>query len=242
MDEASHRLSPVHLLSNLQCYVPSMPAPIPAPTPAPTTSMPAPTPAPTTSMPASTPAPAPTTSPTPAPTTSPSPAPTPSPTPAPTTVADTLVHLIAVVEEGGPSAAALLASWSAFRSTWPDRPFCVLKVSGTCSGCDGETGKLRIPAEMALDQLVISRQAMRDNGEQFQQSDWFDLCNLQLYASTTVALLVDLEPTFIFPPSSVEASFNLFMTRITSAGLTYVVADPRADQNYVEPFNRNFVS
>jgi hypothetical protein len=161
---------------------------------------------------------------------------------APTTVADTLVHLIAVVEEGGPSAAALMASWSTFRSTWPDRPFCVLKVSGTCSDCEeGEIGKLLIPAEMALDPLVTSKQAMRDNGSQLQQSDWFDLCDLQLHASTTVALLMDLEPTFLDPPISVEASYNLFRTRIESAGLVYASAEPIGDQNYIEPFNRNFV-
>jgi hypothetical protein len=162
------------------------------------------------------------------------------------TCTEDLLTMIAVVEEGGPATDALLESWLTLRTKYPDRPFCVLKVGGQCSGCaQGEIGNLLIPPEMALDPYVFSRQINRDNGDEFQQSDWFDRCHLNVdveFSRTTVALLVDLPLDDDDVPEDVSASYAYFMTRIERTGLKAEMAGPRQDHNYIEPFNRGFCS
>jgi hypothetical protein len=138
-----------------------------------------------------------------------------------------------VVEQGGPSADDLQASWTAFDNNWPDRTFCILKIGGVTSPAD-----LLIPADMALDPNVLSKQVNRDFGRPSEQSDWFDLCfQNEVLAGTPVALLVDLDLSNF----QVEASYQYFLTRIADAGLQIVFADSSPDFNYISPFDRLFI-
>jgi hypothetical protein len=199
--------------------------PTPNPTPSPTSPPPTIfTPSQPTQVPTSIPTQILTSKPTQFPTLKPTSKPTASPT-------ERIVRVVAVVERGGPSADDLQASWTAFDNNWPDRTFCILKVGGVTSVAD-----LLIPADMALDPNVLSKQVNRDNGDRLEQSDWFDLCFLnEVMAGTPVALLVDL--AFF----DVPASYEYFLTRIADAGLQVVDAVRSPDQNYISPLDRLFV-
>jgi hypothetical protein len=174
------------------------------------------------------------------PTASPSAAPTRgvSPTASPTAVPtrrptgfDEFVPCIAVIEQGGPSEAALSSSWAQFRSTYPERPFCLLQVRPSRSGA------ALAPADFVTDDGIIFRKVNRDMNMEFDRSDWFDLCNLyglNPEQGDRLALLLDVAV------SHVQASYNSFLSKLVANGVMRVDVMTREDSNWIQPFIRSF--
>ena len=180
--------------------------------------------------------------------------PTPVPSPFPTfstAVVDAqepiLPNIVVVGSSNGDtseSSANLQTSWIAFRSEWPNRPFCVLKPYNV---------DLQIPRIMLFDPKVIVDSINLDNGDRYKMSNWFDLCNLKAPGGfvavdqlgieyMAVALLMGLDM------SSVKASYNQFLEILGDSGLILKHAtddgerdSPSTDTvDWIEPMNRQF--
>jgi len=86
---------------------------------------------------------------------------------------------------------------------------------------------------------LVNREIVnRDNGDPKKVSDWFNLCNLSQYVSTTstikyVALFIDESESMDL--STVRASHQKFLSDLNNAGIAYKqVTD--SDENWIKPF------
>ena len=118
------------------------------------------------------------------------------PTTAPTAVAtpfptrslegqNDLVTCISVIDENGGS--ALDSDWAAFRSAFPNRPFCLLQPVPAIDG-------LSLPSTFFNDINNIFHETTRDALDATNPSDWYDLCDLDSRLAqglTNVVLFVD---------------------------------------------------
>lgn len=153
----------------------------------------------------------------------------------PVAVNDTSVNpdvtCISVIDEASPTASTIASDWAAFRNNWPNRRFYLLRPSSSFFGND-----LKVPASFYSDPRAFGIiNVNRDNGNTGSISDWFALCNLAtLPAGSKVAVAIDNSGSMT--TASVQASYNYFMSRCASAGLT-VITRTMSGERWALPFN-----
>lgn len=126
-------------------------------------------------------------------------------------------------------------TWAAFRSSWPLRPYYLLKVR-TAAG--GDAGTLNIPTNMQADidaaNLTYLTNVNRDNGTVANRSDWFAIANLStLEPGDSVFIFVDNSGSMTEP--EVRASYNFFITQCNAASIN-VYKVTNGFENYISPF------
>jgi hypothetical protein len=143
----------------------------------------------------------------------------------PVTIPDGIQQLapcVSVIDETTPSVAVQTADWIAFRAAWPVRPFNLM--------VPGNPADVNLP--IGYDGTVNT--VNRDNGNVALASDWFSLANLSIVpAGQTVFLFVDNSGSMT--TATVQASYNLFLSNCSSAGLPIEIVTNTAER-YIEPF------
>ena len=123
------------------------------------------------------------------------------------------VLCISVIDEDEATGSATVdaqnrnADWVQFRASWPDRQFFLLQpLNSTYSS------SLQLPIGWnGVGPIIVAR----DNGNVAAASDWYALCDLDnnLSVGGKVALFVDNSGSMT--TATVQASYNLFLSRLT---------------------------
>ena len=131
-------------------------------------------------------------------------------------------YVITVTDEalgnGATFANTIDTDWINFRQHYPNRRFALLQPQQP----GGSTADLLIPPTFnnsfkAVGPLVVSR----DNGVASSATDWFSLLSLQdLLPGTVVGIAIDVSGSM--NTSTVQASYDLFLQKAASAGLSIV--------------------
>jgi len=135
-------------------------------------------------------------------------------------------------ESSSQSTSGMLSKWTNFRSNYPDRIFYLLQPGGP------SRGELREPANVwASDSNATGPVAVnRDDGNVSSASDWFAIANLSsLPSGSTVAISIDNSGSM--STSTVRASYNLFKTNCSAAGIT-VREFTMSNEDWLTPFDR----
>mgnify|MGYP000687012950 CR=1 FL=1 len=139
---------------------------------------------------------------------------------------------IAVCDESSSQRSAGMATkWANFRVRYPNRKFWLLQPGGS------SYGELYEPAAWASDSNATGPiEVNRDDGIVANASNWFTTtgCNL-LPSGSKVALSIDTSGSMTL--STVQASYNLFKSQCSSAGIT-VVEYSMSNEDWITPFDR----
>jgi hypothetical protein len=122
--------------------------------------------------------------------------------------------VITVIDESSESAAVIEQDWINFRTRYPNRRFCLLRPEEFLNGNDIKVPPSFIGSFRALGPIDVNR----DNGDAGRASDWFEICGLgALRPGSVVGLAIDNSGSMA--PPDVQASINLFQSKVTAAGL-----------------------
>ena len=146
-----------------------------------------------------------------------------NPPPASTAAAADFTVCISVIDEAddGGSLTEVFNRWAAFRAKYPYRPFYLLVAN---SGYGG----MRIPSNFDSDPNAYKMLVSRSGSNVGSRDDWFAMCNLStVLAGTRVLLAIDNSGSM--RTSTVRASYDYFIQRVTAAGLPYNVTEMGED-------------
>ncbi len=141
---------------------------------------------------------------------------------------------IAVIDETSVSQQVINADWTAFRSTWPSRPFRILQVMRQ----DGSFSGLKLPSS-TNNAIFAVNQIDRDARS---VSNWFNIAELSNYtAGTTVTIWIDSSGSMTL--SDVQQQYDLFLADCAAAGLIVQFGDSSTnmaagidEERYIWPF------
>jgi hypothetical protein len=146
---------------------------------------------------------------------------------------DELIPCVAVIDEddsfGSGSGTNQEQMWSEFKSSYPDRPFCLL--------VPGPEGDVKTPENFLSDDLTdVFFNVARDYGEVSMAEDWVAKCGLDLYTSANVGWVgLFIDDSGSLEESEVAASRDLFYSKLEAQGIqTRKVVN--GDENWILPF------
>ena len=149
---------------------------------------------------------------------------------------DLIVPCIAIIDEADTASTTTIeARWNNFRASYPDRPFCLLQPLNSGSSF------LHLPANFVNDPRTIFAQVSRDNlgsSSEIQPvpSDWFEICDFDLYQGTGVDFIGKfLDTSGSMSLSTVQASNTLFDSRVAAAGLE-IREVFNSNEDWITPF------
>ena len=120
--------------------------------------------------------------------------------------------------------------WIGFTSSHPNRQFNLMKVAGS-EGAGLGTPSSNLPGVAEYFRMY---DVNRDDGIISLRSDWFELAGFQnLPSGSLISLWIDTSGSMTM--SSVQASYNLFIERCNSAGIT-VETTTGYGENYIGAF------
>ncbi len=115
-----------------------------------------------------------------------------------------------------------------FRTAFPYRTFYILDPQAS-----GQGG-IDVPTAYPADPNAIGPiRVNRDEGNAGNRSDWFAICNFgSLPYGTIVSIWIDISGSMRL--STVQASYNYFLTRCANAGIEIVLSLSAAGERYIE--------
>ena len=155
----------------------------------------------------------------------------PTPSVAPTlnfNIQDERLTCISVISKNG-DAGNVDKQWNILRSTYPDRPFCLLRPRPS-------NGPLSVPNDLIVskDPVNYYSDVVKNGADKSNPSDWYKLCNLddsRAEGLTRVALYIDPRVE-----DSVENSYKLFKKNLRENGFQIITGDkPSNQRNYISP-------
>jgi len=136
---------------------------------------------------------------------------------------------ISVIDECSRTPETIQNSWNTFKENHPTRSFWLLQPTGY------EPDRLKIPNNYYSDPLANSPITVnRDDGVATNTSDWFELCQLNTVASGT-NISISIDNSGSTTTAEVQASFDLFKTKCSDAGLIVKLVDMGSEENWVAP-------
>ena len=113
-----------------------------------------------------------------------------------------------------------------FRTAFPYRSFYLLDPGGP--------NNINLPANWSTDAYAYGPIGVnRDNGSSSARSDWFTICNFQsLPYGTIVSIWIDISGSMTL--STVQASYDYFLTRCANAGIEIVLSLSASGERYIE--------
>mmetsp|Transcript_10602 Transcript_10602/g.22179 ORF Transcript_10602/g.22179 Transcript_10602/m.22179 type:complete len:156 (+) Transcript_10602:687-1154(+) len=124
------------------------------------------------------------------------------------------------------------AMWEMFRTQYPNRPFCLLKVIENY-----DYGGVHPPAAFLVDDKTIYVQDIRrDNGDDTKAEDWVELCGLTDFSPSSdgfVGLFVDISSSMVL--STVRASYEDFKENLSERSIQVRELMDR-NENWILPF------
>jgi hypothetical protein len=134
---------------------------------------------------------------------------------------------VAVIDESSQSTSYLESKWVEFRTAYPARPFCLLQPvnSGFVDPANGNG--LYLPSTFVNDTRATHFNITREDGYHVIPNtppfaNWFDLCNIAVYAATGVefvGLYVDVSGSM--DESTVRSMLANFTTTLNQTGLAF---------------------
>lgn len=162
------------------------------------------------------------------------------PTQFPTVTQDRLneiIPCIAVIDEseGSQTLSTIQSTWNQFRTSYPERPFCLLQPEPIFSS------ELFIPQNFLNDSNTIFSAVSRDNGVDAERSDWFNICNLAgLRAEGVVGVAIFIDNSGSLATPQVAASYSFLADRLDEEGLNLVDGIENSDEDWIGPFLTDF--
>ena len=121
--------------------------------------------------------------------------------------------------------------WIGFTSAHPARQFNLMKVAGS------ESAGLGTPSSSlnGVPEYFRMYDVNRDNGMTTSRSDWFELAGFESIANSGALISLWIDTSGSMDMSSVQASYNLFIERCNSAGIS-VETTTGYGENYIGAF------
>ena len=121
--------------------------------------------------------------------------------------------------------------WIGFTSAHPTRQFNLMKVAGS------ESAGLGTPSSSlnGVTEYFRMYDVNRDNGMTTSRSDWFELAGFESIANSGALISLWIDTSGSMDMSSVQASYNLFIERCNSAGIS-VETTTGYGENYIGAF------
>ena len=121
--------------------------------------------------------------------------------------------------------------WIGFTSAHPARQFNLMKVAGS------ESAGLGTPSSSlnGVTEYFRMYDVNRDNGMTTSRSDWFELAGFESIANSGALISLWIDTSGSMDMSSVQASYNLFIERCNSAGIS-VETTTGYGENYIGAF------
>jgi len=169
-------------------------------------------------------------------------APTSMPSSAPSLTPATANEVLTVVAVSDFVAASVTAeemrsSWVAFSTQDPKRRFCLLQLR------ENNADDLKEPTEFLTSPQTTYAKVNADDGNAFDQSDWYDLCNLYTTDDQGIGT-IPLYNNVKNGGKDVRKSAEYFMATVTGAGQTITTApdDATSISNWIQPFVKDFLT
>jgi len=121
--------------------------------------------------------------------------------------------------------------WIGFTSAHPTRQFNLMKVAGS------ESAGLGTPSSSlnGVTEYFRMYDVNRDNGMTTSRSDWYELAGFDSIANSGALISLWIDTSGSMTMSSVQASYNLFIERCNSAGIS-VETTTGYGENYIGAF------
>ena len=121
--------------------------------------------------------------------------------------------------------------WIGFTSAHPARQFNLMKVAGS------ESAGLGTPSSSlnGVTEYFRMYNVNRDSGMTSMRSDWFELAGFESLANSGAIISLWIDTSGSMDMSSVQASYNLFIERCNSAGIS-VETTTGFGENYIGAF------
>jgi len=149
---------------------------------------------------------------------------------------DAAVPCIAIIDESDNfSDANIEAKWATFRTTYPDRPFCLLQP------LDSALSRLYLPPSFLSDSRTTFAQVSRDDlgpASEIQPSpsDWFGICGFGVYEGSDIDFIGKfLDTSGSMNETTVQASNSMFDQKVSAASLT-IEEVFNEDEDWITPF------
>ena len=120
--------------------------------------------------------------------------------------------------------------WIGFTSAHPNRQFNLMKVSDAYAGLGTPSSELPGVAE-----YFRMYDVNRDSGMTSMRSDWYELAGFESIANSGALISLWIDTSGSMDMSSVQASYNLFIERCNSAGIS-VETTTGFGENYIGAF------
>lgn len=146
------------------------------------------------------------------------------------------VQCISVIDESNNSfpQTSFDNDWATFRTNHPDREFWLLQPQDPTNPNKDTFADLKIPAAFESDPLAYKRVVARDQGNVANRSDWFDICQLDTQPSGAV-ISVAIDTSGSMTLNTVQASYDLFISKCAAAGLTIILDTVFSDERWIPP-------
>ncbi|KAG7373026.1 Dictyostelium Slime mold-like repeat protein [Nitzschia inconspicua] len=144
----------------------------------------------------------------------------------------TLVPCVAVIDEW--DSRDYSVQWEQFRTEYPRRPFCLLVPNIIVDFLPPafETDTL---SPDGIDRTIVSL-VNRDDGDAGLVSDWFNICGLGVYSSSSISFIgLFIDESGSMTLDTVRASYNKFISDLTNAGFTFQEVNNDFEE-WVDPF------
>lgn len=138
---------------------------------------------------------------------------------------------ISVIDEAqnGTPQSTYDATWTEFRNAYPEREFWLLQPGGP------SRGTLKVPTAYTNDPIANGPIAVnRDNGNDGQASDWFNICDLgNELAGTVISVFIDTSGSMRL--STVQASYDKFYEDCAAANIDVVFDTQSGGERWIQP-------
>jgi hypothetical protein len=142
---------------------------------------------------------------------------------------------ISVIDEAqnGTPQSTYDTAWSTLRSNYPEREFWLLQPGGP------SRGTLKVPTAYTNDPIANGPIAVnRDEGNDTQRSDWFNICDLGNEPSGSV-ISVFIDTSGSMRLSTVQSSYDQFKVDCASAGIEIVFDTQSGGERWIIPHDKD---
>jgi hypothetical protein len=148
---------------------------------------------------------------------------------------------LGVIDESSQANSYVDAKWTEFRATYPGRPFCLLQPISSDWGDSSDGYGLYLPSSFLNDTSARHYNITReDTPTPFVPSsplpDWFDLCDIDVYAATGVSFVgLYIDTSGSMTAATVQNMTATFIQKLNQSGLAYkTLLNPSED--WILPF------
>jgi hypothetical protein len=148
---------------------------------------------------------------------------------------------IGVIDESSQTTSYVDAMWTEFRATYPDRPFCLLQPISSDWGDSSDGYGLYLPPSFLNDTSARHYNIIREDTPtpiipSSPLPDWFDLCDIDVYAATGISFVgLYIDTSSSMTEETVANMSSNFIQKLNQSGLAYkTLLNPSED--WILPF------